>query len=138
MSYLAQQIVNRRWRRIVIYLGAVVVGGALVLYGLSLFINIGIIEFVLAVLVVSVIGDFVLVWSNERSIADGTAKLHNEIVGKFAEADEDFQENSGQFKGKVHIGIECWAAISDSQILSGTKVRIIRRVGLVLNVEDSV
>ena len=138
MSYISRAIATKQWGKAATLFGVSIVAGALVIYVLSYFFEIGAIEYLLVFLLVTVAGDFVLAWENERAIAAGKVKLHNEIIGGVAVASEEFLEQEGKFHGKIRVGSECWAAVSQSPISTGAQVRVSGRDGLVLHVEKIV
>jgi membrane protein implicated in regulation of membrane protease activity len=137
MSYITRVIAKIKWGKVAKLLGFSIGAGLLLIYVLSLLFKIGPVVYLLGMLLASVVSDFAMAWESETAIAAGKVKLQNEIVGNFAIANEDFSEQNGQYKGKVRIGFEYWEAVSDSRILSGSKVRVSRRDGLTLNVETN-
>jgi len=138
MSYLRRAIANKQWGKVVKLFSLGIVVGIILFFGLRFLFEIGTIEFLLAVLFLTFIGDFVLAWDIERGIKQGNVKLKNDIIGNIVVADEEFLEYDGRFKGKVRIGLERWTAFSDSPISAGAQVTVSGRDGLILHVENRV
>lgn len=111
--------------------------GLIVLLGVSKFYKVGSIEFILAIVVVMILGDFVLAWSSQRAIDQGKINLHNDFIGKTGTVIEEFIQTKNEFVGKVKINGEKWVACCDFALKEGENVVIIARNGLVLFVEKS-
>ena len=99
------------------------------------FEQLGIVDIAILLLFASAVSDVLLAWENERAIAQGKTRLYNDVVGDLVVADGTFVAQGERFGGKVRLGMERWAAVSDSPVPAGEKVRISGRQGLVLQVE---
>jgi membrane-bound ClpP family serine protease len=128
-------ILSNRGFRLVILLGIGVVVGATILYALSRFYDFGTLEFVLIAIVITVVGDIIYAWNNERAIQQGKVKLHNDILGLEATVIEAFSPAQAGFRGKVTLRGERWAANSSKPLSEGETVHVQSREGMVLSVE---
>ncbi len=99
------------------------------------FEQLGVLDIAILLLFVSVLSDALLAWENERAIAQGKTRQFNDMVGKLAVAETTFSAQGERFGGKVRLGMERWAALSNDPVSAGEKVRTSGRRGLVLEVE---
>ena len=128
-------ILSNKWLRFVVLLGLGIMVGAIILFMLSRFYNFGTLEFVLIAVAITLLGDFVVAWNNERAIQQGKVKLHNDILGQAATVIESFSSTDSGFRGKVALSGERWAANSSAPLTEGETVQVRAREGLVLSVE---
>lgn len=110
----------------------------LLLIGGSVFLFTGkngfpLVDPLLAVIVSLVSGGFVWLSADRASAAMHQAPVHNlnALIGQIGQA-----RTSIHAEGSVQVGGELWSACSEKPIKAKSSVRIIRREGLILTVEE--
>ena len=97
----------------------------------------GVLGIVALALGFSVVSDFFVAHDKERSVDQGTANLHHEIVGREVVVKDEFAAHEHHFMGRVFLDGESWQATSSYLMTTGERAVIDVRVGLVLHVRRS-
>lgn len=81
------------------------------------------------------LGDLLAGWRNDRANERGEIELHNGICGSHAVVQSEFTPQAGSYQGRVRLAGESWRARSSQPLVTGDKVRVVAREGLLLQVQ---
>lgn len=112
---------------------AVALAGA---FALMQWLHLSLLAFLLLAVGLSVLGDVIGAWHNERAIARGRAVLCNDVHGCTGTVLESFCRRGAHCHGRVRVSGEKWKARSaDADLNRGDRIVVRGREGLVLVVE---
>jgi membrane-bound ClpP family serine protease len=108
--------------------------GVVVMLLVAWLFALGVVEFIVGVIAVSVVTDFAMVWFQERAIAQGRLTLHNDIIGRHGLVTGRFVAHGDVYRGTVTLGHERWNATSKEALQAGEGIIIVARDGLLVRV----